>query len=240
MIQTENLHKRFRTVTALDGIGFTARDGQVTGLIGPNGAGKTTVLRIIYTVMRPDSGSARVDGLDTITNRREVQRRIGVLPDTRGLYPRLTAREHVRYFGRLHGMNGKDLERRIGELIETLGLTEFADRPAKGFSKGQVRKVALARALIHEPRNLLLDEPTNGLDLASSRVVHGLIRNIRDQGRCVLFCSHLMHEVASICDHIVIISGGRVVAQGSIDELQSRTGEDDLEEMFLSVTGGER
>ena len=240
MIQTENLHKRFHTVTALDGIGFTARDGQVTGLIGPNGAGKTTVLRIIYTVMRPDSGSARVDGLDTITNRREVQRRIGVLPDTRGLYPRLTAREHVRYFGRLHGMNGKDLERRIGELIETLGLTEFADRPAKGFSKGQVRKVALARALIHEPRNLLLDEPTNGLDLASSRVVHGLIRNIRDQGRCVLFCSHLMHEVASICDHIVIISGGRVVAQGSIDELQSRTGEDDLEEMFLSVTGGER
>ena len=240
MIQTENLHKRFRTVTALDGIGFTARDGQVTGLIGPNGAGKTTVLRIIYTVMHPDSGWARVDALDTITNRREVQRRIGVLPDTRGLYPRLTAREHVRYFGRLHGMNGKDLERRIGELIETLGITEFADRPAKGFSKGQVRKVALARALVHEPKNLLLDEPTNGLDLASSRVVHGLIRKIRDQGRCVLFCSHIMHEVASICDHIVIIARGRVVAQGSIQELLSRAGEDDLEDMFLAVTGGDR
>ncbi len=239
MILTENLHKRFREVTALDGIGFTARDGQVTGLIGPNGAGKTTVLRIIYTVLHPDSGSARVDGLDTVANRREVQRRIGVLPDTRGLYPRLTAREHVRYFGRLHGMNGKDLERRIGELIETLGLTEFADRPAKGFSKGQVRKVALARALVHEPKNLLLDEPTNGLDLASSRVVHGLIRKIRDQGRCVLFCSHLMHEVATICDHIVIIARGRVVAQGSIQELLSRTGEKDLEDMFLSVTGGD-
>ena len=240
MIQTENLHKRFRTVTALDGIGFTARDGQVTGLIGPNGAGKTTVLRIIYTVMHPDSGWARVDALDTITNRREVQRRIGVLPDTRGLYPRLTAREHVRYFGRLHGMNGKDLERRIGELIETLGITEFADRPAKGFSKGQVRKVALARALVHEPKNLLLDEPTNGLDLASSRVVHGLIRKIRDQGRCVLFCSHIMHEVASICDHIVIIARGRVVAQGSIQELLSRAGENDPEDMFLAVTGGDR
>ena len=240
MIQTENLHKRFRTVTALDGIGFTARDGQVTGLIGPNGAGKTTVLRIIYTVMHPDSGWARVDALDTITNRREVQRRIGVLPDTRGLYPRLTAREHVRYFGRLHGMNGKDLERRIGELIETLGITEFADRPAKGFSKGQVRKVALARALVHEPKNLLLDEPTNGLDLASSRVVHGLIRKIRDQGRCVLFCSHIMHEVASICDHIVIIARGRVIAQGSIQGLLSRAGEDDLEDMFLAVTGGDR
>ena len=240
MIQTENLHKRFRTVTALDGIGFTARDGQVTGLIGPNGAGKTTVLRIIYTVMRPDSGWARVDGLDTVTRRRDVQRRIGVLPDTRGLYPRLTAREHVRYFGRLHGMNGKDLERRIGELIDVLGITEFADRPAKGFSKGQVRKVALARALVHEPRNLLLDEPTNGLDLASSRVVHGLIRKIRGQGRCVLFCSHLMHEVAAICDHIVIIAKGKVVARGSIDELLSRAGETDLEEMFLAVTGGER
>ena len=240
MIQTENLHKRFRTVTALDGIGFTARDGQVTGLIGPNGAGKTTVLRIIYTVMRPDSGWARVDGLDTVTRRRDVQRRIGVLPDTRGLYPRLTAREHVRYFGRLHGMNGKDLERRIGELIDVLGITEFADRPAKGFSKGQVRKVALARALVHEPENLLLDEPTNGLDLASSRVVHGLIRKIRGQGRCVLFCSHLMHEVAAICDHIVIIAKGKVVAQGSIDELLSRAGETDLEEMFLAVTGGER
>ena len=240
MIQTETLHKRFRTVTALDGIGFTARDGQVTGLIGPNGAGKTTVLRIIYTVMHPDSGWARVDALDTITNRREVQRRIGVLPDTRGLYPRLTAREHVRYFGRLHGMNGKDLERRIGELIETLGITELADRPAKGFSKGQVRKVALARALVHEPKNLLLDEPTNGLDLASFRVVHGLIRKIRDQGRCVLFCSHIMHEVASICDHIVIIARGRVVAQGSIQELLSRAGEDDLEDMFLAVTGGDR
>ena len=239
MIQTENLHKRFRTVTALDGIGFTARDGQVTGLIGPNGAGKTTVLRIIYTVMHPDSGSARVDGLDTIANRREVQSRIGVLPDTRGLYPRLTAREHVRYFGRLHGMNGKDLERRIGALIESLDLTDFADRRAMGFSKGQVRKVALARALVHEPENLLLDEPTNGLDLASSRVVHGLIREIRDQGRCVLFCSHIMHEVVSICDHIVIIDRGRVVVQGSIQELLSRTGVDDLEDMFLSVTGGD-
>ena len=240
MIQTENLCKRFRAVTALDGIGFTARDGQVTGLIGPNGAGKTTVLRIIYTVMHPDSGSASVDGLDTVTSRRDVQRRIGVLPDTRGLYPRLTAREHVRYFGRLHGMNGKDLERRIGELIEMLGMTEFADRPAKGFSKGQVRKVALARALVHEPMNLLLDEPTNGLDLASSRVVHELIREIRDQGRCVLFCSHIMHEVAAICDHIVVIARGRVVAEGTIQELLSRTGEDDLEDMYLSVTGGDK
>ena len=239
MIQTENLHKRFKTVTALDGIGFTAPDGQVTGLIGPNGAGKTTVLRIIYTVMHPDSGTATVDGLDTITNRRDVQRRIGVLPDTRGLYPRLTAREHIRYFGRLHGLNGKDLERRAGELIDVLGITEFADRRAKGFSKGQVRKVALARALVHEPRNLLLDEPTNGLDLASSRVVHNLIRKIRGQGRCVLFCSHIMHEVAAICDHVVILARGRVAAQGTIEELLSRSGESDIEDMFLAFTGGE-
>ena len=240
MIQTENLCKKFRTVTALDGIGFTAPDGQVTGLIGPNGAGKTTVLRIIYTVLHPDSGWARVDGQDTISNRREVQRRIGVLPDSRGLYPRLSAREHIRYFGRLHGMDGTDLERRTDELVETLGITEFADRRAKGFSKGQVRKVALARALVHRPRNLLLDEPTNGLDLASSRVVHNLIRKFRDQGRCILFCSHIMHEVAAICDHIVIIAKGRVAAEGTIQELLSRIGETGLDDMFLALTGGDR
>ena len=238
MIEVKNLRKTFNSVNALDGIAFTARDGEVTGLIGPNGAGKTTALRIIYTVMRPDSGSALVDGFDTTTGRREVQRRIGVLPDSRGLYPRLTAREHIRYYGRLHGMNGKPLEHRIDNLIETLAITDFADRRAKGFSKGQARKVAMARALVHEPRNLLLDEPTNGLDIASCRAVHALIRDIRDRGRCVLFCSHIMAEVAAISDRIVIITQGRVVAQGRPEELLRQTGEDDLEEMFLAVTGG--
>ncbi|OHC74256.1 MAG: ABC transporter [Rhodospirillales bacterium RIFCSPLOWO2_12_FULL_58_28] len=239
MIEVTALRKSFKSVAALDGVDFTARNGEVTGLIGPNGAGKTTALRIIYTVMRPDSGNARVDGFDVVADRRSVQQRIGVLPDSRGLYPRLTAREHVRYYGRLHGLDGAELENRIDKLVETLGLGEFADRRAKGFSKGQARKVALARALVHEPPNLLLDEPTNGLDIASSRAVHRLIRNIRDQGRCVLFCSHIMREVAAICDRIVIIAHGKIAACGTPAELLEQTGKPDLEEMFLDVTGGE-
>lgn len=239
MITTQKLRKSFRAVKALNGIDFTARDGEITGLIGPNGAGKTTALRILYTVMRPDHGAAQVDGFDTVKDRWEVQSRIGVLPDNRGLYPRLTAREHVQYFGRLHGMDGSALARRVGELTEALGMADFIDRRAKGFSKGQARKVGLARAMVHEPRNLILDEPTNGLDVGASRAVHDLLRTWRDQGRCVLFCSHIMQEVAAISDRIVVMSRGRIVAQGTADELLRQTGETTLEDMFLAVTGDE-
>ncbi len=238
MIRVEGLRKSFPPVTALDGIEFEARDGEVTGLIGPNGAGKTTALRILYTVMRPDSGAAAVDGFDSVRDRREVQRRIGVLPDARGLYPRLTAREHVRYYGRLHGLGGRELDRRIDALIDSLGMADFADRRAKGYSKGQTRKVAMARALVHEPHNLLLDEPTNGLDVASTRAVHKLIDGWRRQGRCVLFCSHIMQEVAAVADRIVVLAAGRVAADGTIAELKARTGAGDLEQMFLALTGG--
>ena len=237
MIEVRDLRKTFRSVTALDGIDFVARDGQVTGLIGPNGAGKTTALRILYTVMRPDSGTARVDGFDSVTARRAVQQRIGVLPDTRGLYPRLTAREHILYFGRLHGLAGVELTRRTEALIETLDMNDFADRRAKGFSKGQTRKVAIARALVHRPDNLLLDEPTNGLDIASSRAVHRIIQDLRDDGRCVLFCSHIMQEVADICDHLVVLAEGRVAAAGSLPELRQLSGRDKLEDVFLEITG---
>jgi sodium transport system ATP-binding protein len=236
MIRVNGLRKSFPPVMALDGVAFEARDGEVTGLIGPNGAGKTTALRILYTVMRPDSGAARIDGFDTVKDRHSVQRRIGVLPDARGLYPRLTAREHVRYYGRLHGLGGAELERRIEALIEALGIGDFADRRAKGFSKGQTRKVAMARALVHEPHNLLLDEPTNGLDVASTRAVHRMIDGWRRQGRCVLFCSHIMQEVAAVADRIVVIAAGRIVAQGTIDELLATTGTGDLESMFLALT----
>ena len=237
MIEADSLRKSFRTVRALDGLAFTARDGEVTALIGPNGAGKTTTLRILYTVMRPDSSAARIDGLDTVSDRLAAQRRIGALADTSGLYPRLTAREHVRYFGRLHGLNGSGLEKRIDVLFDRLDMGEFADRRAKGFSKGQSLKVALARALVHEPANLMLDEPTSGLDIASSRAVRALIGEVRDQGRCVLFCSHVMAEVAAISDRLVVISNGRAVAEGSPDELRRRTGEEDLEDVFLALTG---
>ena len=183
MIEVRGLRKSFNGVEVLRGIDFMARDGQITGLIGPNGAGKTTTLRMLYTVLRPDSGQALVDGHDASLERLEVQRRIGVLPDNRGLYPRLTAREHVRYFGRLQGLDGADLEARIDRLIDRLGMTEFADRRAKGYSKGQTLKVALARALVHEPANVMLDEPTNGLDIASSRAVRHAFTSCRCRRR---------------------------------------------------------
>ncbi len=237
MIEVQDLYKSFGSIDALKGVSFRAPDGQVTGIIGPNGAGKTTTLRILYTLLRPDRGRALVDGFDSVTSPREVQARIGVLPDVRGLYPRLTGREHIRYFGRLHGINGSQLNQRIEDLVSTLGMDGFADRRAKGFSKGQTLKVALARALVHEPHNVLLDEPTNGLDVASSRAVRELIDGFRGAGRCVLFSSHIMQEVAALCDKVVVISQGRIVHNGTLDELREATGEHDLEEAYLVAVG---
>ncbi|MEQ8666128.1 MAG: ATP-binding cassette domain-containing protein [Rhodospirillales bacterium] len=237
MIRVENLQKSFKAVRALDGLSFEAPDGAVTGLIGPNGAGKTTALRILCTVMRPDSGRATIDGLDTAMERQAAQQRLGVVPDSRGLYPRMTAREHILYCGRLHGMDDVDLARRIDELTSLLGMAEFIDRRAKGFSKGQMRKVALARALVHRPQNILLDEPTNGLDVSSSRSVHDLIRELRDQGRCIVFCSHIMQEVANISDQVVVMARGRAAACGTVPELLAQTGATDIEGVFLSLTG---
>lgn len=238
MINVRHLSKAFRGLQALSDVSFTARDGEITGLIGPNGAGKTTSLRILYTALRPDAGAARVDGYDATTQAREVQRRIGVLPDNRGLYPRLTAREHIRYFGRLHGLAAPELEARCDRLIDRLGMADIADRRAKGFSRGQSLKVALARALVHEPVNLILDEPTNGLDIAAGRAVRALIAELRDAGRCILLSSHIMAEVEALCDRLVVIAGGRVVASGTPDELRRRTGLAALEDVFLHSIGG--
>ena len=236
MIEVEGLEKSFKAVHALRGVSFTADDGEITALIGPNGAGKTTTLRILYTVLRPDRGSARVDGFDSRREPREVQRRIGVLADSRGLYPRLTAREHVRYFGRLHGLAGAALESRIDELMVMLDMGDIADRRTKGFSKGQTMKVALARALVHRPHNVLLDEPTNGLDVAAARAIRELIRRIRDEGRCVLFSSHIMSEVEQLCDKLVVIGRGVVLVDGTVADIRRSTGEQDLEEAFIRAT----
>jgi len=239
MIEVRNLYKSFGDLTAVENVSFVAQDGEITGLIGPNGAGKTTTLRILYTLMRADRGAALVDGFDTGTQPQDAQRRLGVLPDNRGLYPRLTAREHIRYYGKLHDMRGQQLEAAIEDLIETLGMQDIADRRAKGFSKGQTLKVALARALVHRPHNVLLDEPTNGLDVASSRAVRDLVRRIRDEGRCVLFSSHIMAEVQALCDRIIVMGHGRIVAVGTPDDLRSRTGQSDLEEIFVAIANEE-
>jgi len=237
MIEVRNLHKRFGAVTAVEDVSFSAADGVVTGLLGPNGAGKTTTLRMLYTLIRPDRGSALVDGIDVATRPMDVRRAIGVLPDSRGLYPRLTAREHARYAGELHGLSGAALEKRVDELVELLDMKDIANRRTEGFSQGERMKVALARALVHGPRNVLLDEPTNGLDVMSTRAVRTLIRQLKAQGHCVLFSSHVMQEVAALCDRIVVVARGRVVAEGTPDELRARTGKESLEEAFVSVIG---
>jgi sodium transport system ATP-binding protein len=240
MIEARNLHKRFGAVTAVEDVSFTAEDGVITGLLGPNGAGKTTTLRMLYTLVRPDGGTAKVDGVDVVQRPEEARRALGVLPDARGLYPRLTAREHARYFGELHGLSGAALDTRVDELIELLDMKDIADRRTEGFSQGQRVKVALARALVHGPRNVLLDEPTNGLDVMSTRAVRTLIRRLREQGHCVVFSSHVMQEVGALCDRIVVVARGRVVADGTPDELRARTGKDSLEEAFVTVIGSDQ
>jgi sodium transport system ATP-binding protein len=239
VIVLSDVKKRFGDVEALRGVSLTVADGEITGLLGPNGAGKTTALRIVYGVMAPDTGKASVDGHDLASDRLAAQARLGVLAHAQGLYPRLTAREHVRYAGQLHGLRGARLEQRIGELAALLEMDEFLDRRADGFSQGQKLKVALARALVHDPRNVVLDEPTSGLDVAGTRAVRALLKKLRDEGRCVLFSTHVMQEVSAVCDRVVVIAHGQVVAEGTPEALKAATGKSTLEDAFVAAIGSE-
>ena len=236
MIELRNLAKSFGSLRVVEDVSFLARDGEITGLIGPNGAGKTTLFRLICTVLRPDRGSTLIDSIDSQKEPLAARRRLGVLPDIRALYPRLTAREHLRYFGELHAIAGVEVEARIAELVATLRMEDFIDRRAKGFSRGQQMKVALGRALMHRPRNIMLDEPTNGLDVTTSRAVRDLLRRLRGEGRCILLTSHIMQEVGALADRIIVLAEGRIVLEGSPAELRRATGLDDLEEVFMAVT----
>ncbi|WP_394002733.1 ATP-binding cassette domain-containing protein [Luteimonas sp. WGS1318] len=241
MITAHHLHKAFKTKTgtvqAVDGVDFTAEDGRITGLLGPNGAGKTTTLRMLYTLMKPDSGQVLVDGIDAAKDPAAVRRVLGVLPDARGVYKRLTARENIRYFGELHGLTKAQIAERTRVLSDQLDMGEILDRQTEGFSQGQRTKTAIARALVHDPRNVILDEPTNGLDVMTTRAMREFLFKLRDDGRCVIFSSHIMQEVAALCDRIVIIAKGRVVADGTADELRARFGTDNLEDAFVSAIG---
>ncbi|HEX4953734.1 MAG TPA: ATP-binding cassette domain-containing protein [Thermoanaerobaculia bacterium] len=239
MIRVEGLAKRFGSVQALTEVSFAAEDGKITGLLGPNGAGKTTTLRILYGLLKPDTGRARVGDHDVATEPRRAQAALGVLPDQPGLYARLTAREHIEYSGRLHGLSGPGLAQAVDRQLERFGMGEIADRRTAGFSQGERRKVALARALVHEPRHLLLDEPTNGLDAMSARALRREIRALADAGCCVVLSSHQMSEVAALCDTVVIVARGRVAAAGKPGELVERTGAADLEQAFVSIIGSE-
>jgi sodium transport system ATP-binding protein len=237
MIRAENLKKSFGTHLAVDGVSFTAPDGVVTGLLGPNGAGKTTSLRMVYGLMKPDSGSISIDGCDVLADPIAAQRHLGVLSDQSGLYPRLTSREHIRYFGELQGVPAAELETRMESLIDILDLKSIADRRAGGFSHGERAKVALARALVHNPQNIILDEPTNGLDVMSTRAVRDVIRHLKAENRCVVFSSHVMQEVSALCDRIVVIAAGRVVAEGTADDLIALSGKTTLEDAFVELVG---
>lgn len=242
MIEVDNLHKTFAAKTgpvhAVRGVSFEARDGEITGLLGPNAAGKTTTLRMLYTLMTPDRGSVRVDGLDIQRDAIAVRRRLGVLPDARNVYKRLTARENIVYFGRLHGLDDAQIDQRVTQLAETLGI-DFLDRRTEGFSQGQRTKTAIARALVHDPKNVILDEPTNGLDVMTTRSLRAFLQRLRGEGRCVILSSHIMQEVAALCDRIVVIAGGEVKAIGTPQELRTLTGESDLENVFVRLTGVE-
>ena len=240
MIRIENLHKRFGEVRAVDGVSFTAADGAVTALLGPNGAGKTTTLRMLYTLMRPDEGRIMVDDVDAEQDPEGARLRLGVLPDLSGLYPRLTAREHIEYFGELQGITGPDLRNRTEHLLKLLDMTAIADRRAAGFSHGERTKTALARAIVHDPKNVLLDEPTNGLDVMSTRAVRDIIRRLKSEGHAVLFSSHVMQEVSALCDTIVVIARGRIVASGTPDDLRAQTGQQNLEDAFVALSGLEQ
>lgn len=237
MIEAEGLAKRFGTVAAVSGVSLRALDGRITGLLGPNGAGKSTTLRILYTVLRPDSGDALIDGISVTRDALAARRHMGVLPSGAGLYPNLTARENVLYFGALHGLARADRRSRTAELIQLLEMEDFADRPARGFSQGQRIKTALARALIHRPRNILLDEPTNGLDVMAVRSLRSLLQKLRAEGHCILFSSHVMQEIGALCDDVVVIAQGRVVAQGRPEELRERARTESLEEAFVRLVG---
>ena len=243
MIIARDLHKTFKTktgkVTAVDSVSFEARDGEITGLLGPNGAGKTTTMRMLYTLMAPDAGSVRVDGIDIQTDATAVRQRLGVLPDARGVYKRLTARENIAYFGELHGLSRAQIEERTKLLSAALQMDDFLDRRTEGFSQGQRTKTAIARALVHDPKNVILDEPTNGLDVMTTRGLREFLQQLRAEGRCVIFSSHIMQEVAALCDRIVVVAKGRVVAQGTADELRAQTGESNLEDAFVKAIGSE-
>ena len=240
MIELRNLSKSFGTVRAVEDISLLAKDGQITGLLGPNGAGKSTTIRMIYGLIAPDFGTAIVDGIVAVEDPLAVRRCIGALPDSYGLYPRLTARENIAYFGSLQGLVGKMLQHRIDELSELLDMQDILSRRVDGFSQGQRMKVSIARAIIHNPKNVLLDEPTNGLDVMTTRAMRQLILRMRDAGRCVLFSSHIMQEVAALCDHIVVIANGRDVANGSTEKLCQIAGQADLEDAFVTLVGGEQ
>ena len=239
MITVSNLHKSFGKIKAVCGISFEVHDGEITGLLGPNGAGKTTTLRMLYSLLPPDEGEIRIDGMDPTRDAMAIKRTLGVVPDSRGLYTRLTARENIRYFGQLHEMPEQKIQSRIEDLVQTLDMGDFIDRRTEGFSQGQRVKVAIARAMIHEPQTVLMDEPSNGLDVMSTRALRKYILALKENGHSVVLSTHIMQEVAALCDRIIIIARGEIAADGTAAQLLEKSGCDSLEDAFVALIGSE-
>lgn len=236
MIEVHNLTKRFKDIVAVDNVSFSARNGAITGLLGHNGAGKSTSLRILYGLLKANAGKAEIDGVDVTANPLKAQELIGVMTDAHGLNPRLTAREHIEYFARLRSMDKAQMHKRTEELIGILDMEEIADRRAEGFSQGEKMKVCLSRSLVHDPQNLIMDEPTNGLDVMTTRSVRSILQKLKAQNKCILLSSHIMQEISALCDEIIVIADGRVLMQGTLQDLAAKTGESDLEEAFMRLT----
>jgi len=239
MIKISNLHKQFGSLCAVNKINLNINDGQITGLLGPNGAGKTSTLRMLYGLMKPTGGEILVNGVSAVSDPQLVQKLMGVLPDDGGIYERLTARENIEYFGRLHGLSEECLKTNTDELIDLLDMHSIEHRRSAGFSLGERTKVALARAIVHQPKHILLDEPTNGLDVMTTRAVRQLLHRLRAQGRCILFTSHLMHEVENLCDRVVIIGRGSIIADGRVSDVVAEAGVSTMEEAFVKLAYGE-
>ena len=239
MITVNNLKKKIGQVDALDGVNFTAEDGKITGLLGPNGAGKTTCLRTLFGLLKADAGTAEVDGIVVAESPREAKQRIGLFPDPSGLYERLTPREYIQFYAELSGLSTEAAKKATQEVLQHLKMEDIADRRCKGFSQGQHMKTALAQSIVHKPKNIVLDEPTRGLDVMSTRILRELLNMLRDQGHCILFSSHVMQEVAALCDHVVVMANGKVVAEGSPAALCEATGQDSLEEAFIQLIGSD-
>jgi len=239
MIIVKNLHKSFGKVKAVRGISFEVRDGEITGLLGPNGAGKTTTLRMLYSLLPPDEGEIKIDGLDPTRDAMAIKQTLGVVPDSRGLYTRMSARENIAYYGKLHGMSGQAINSRVEDLVKTLDMADFIERRTEGFSQGQRVKVAIARAMVHSPQTVLLDEPSNGLDVMSTRALRRYILGLKDAGHSVILSTHIMQEVAALCDRIIIIANGQIAADGSARELLEKSGCDSLEDAFVRLIGSE-
>ncbi|WP_405599986.1 MULTISPECIES: ATP-binding cassette domain-containing protein [unclassified Pseudoalteromonas] len=239
MIKVTNLTKKIGDVNALNDLSFSAQNGKITGLLGPNGAGKTTCLRTVFGLLKADKGTAEIDGIDVAKNPMAAKQNLGLFPDPCGLYERLTPREYITFFAQLSGMSEVAAKEATAKVLEKLSMDDIANRRCQGFSQGQRMKTALAQAVVHNPSNIILDEPTRGLDVMSTRILRELLLLLKAQGHCVLFSSHVMQEVAALCDHVVIMANGKVVAEGSVESLCERTGKDSLEEAFIDLIGSD-